>query len=80
MFFRVDAEPVVVEEARSEEPDEEATTLLVESDRALFTARVDPRTAAKVGGRITLTVDPARLYYFSPQTGESLLGRERVAA
>jgi len=79
VFFRVDAEPVVVEEARSDDEDEEAT-LLVETDRALFTARVDPRTAAKVGGRITLAVDPARLYYFSPQTGESLLGRQLVAA
>jgi multiple sugar transport system ATP-binding protein len=80
VFFRVDAEPVVVEEARTEDEDEETTTLLVESDRALFTARVDPRTGAKVGGRMTLAVDPARLYYFSPQTGESLLGRQAVAA
>jgi multiple sugar transport system ATP-binding protein len=79
VFFRVDAEQIVVEEARSDDEDEEAT-LLVESDRALFTARVDPRTAAKVGSRITLAVDPARLYYFSPQTGESLLGRQLVAA
>jgi multiple sugar transport system ATP-binding protein len=79
VFFRVDAEPVVVEEARTENEDEE-TTLLVETDQALFTARVDPRTSAKVGSRITLAVDPARLYYFSPQTGESLLGRQAVAA
>jgi multiple sugar transport system ATP-binding protein len=79
VFFRVDAEPVVVEEARTNDEDEE-TTLLVESDRALFTARVDPRTSASVGSRITLAVDPARLYFFSAQTGASLLGRELVAA
>jgi multiple sugar transport system ATP-binding protein len=79
VFFRVDADPVVVEEARSDDEDEEGT-LLVEADQALFTARVDPRTAARVGGRLTLAVDPARLYYFSPQTGESLLGRQPVAA
>jgi multiple sugar transport system ATP-binding protein len=69
----------VVEEARTNDEDEE-TTLLVESDRALFTARVDPRTTAKVGSRITLAVDPERLYFFSARTGESLLGRQLVAA
>jgi multiple sugar transport system ATP-binding protein len=79
VFFRLDAEPVIVEEAQTNDEDEEAT-LLVESDRALFTARVDPRTAATVGSRITLALDPGRLYYFSPQTGESLLGRQLVAA
>jgi multiple sugar transport system ATP-binding protein len=80
VFFRVDADPVIVEEARSEDADEESTTLLVETDHALFTARVDPRTGARVGSRIKLAVDPARLYYFSPETGESLLGRQPVAA
>jgi multiple sugar transport system ATP-binding protein len=80
VFFRVDADPVVVEEARTEDADEESTTLLVETDHALFTARVDPRTGARVGSRITLAIDPARLYYFSPETGESLLGRQPVAA
>jgi multiple sugar transport system ATP-binding protein len=79
VFFRVDAEPVIVEEARTADEDEEAT-LLVQTDEALFTARVDPRTSARVGGKITLAVDPARLYCFSPQTGESLLGRQVVAA
>jgi multiple sugar transport system ATP-binding protein len=79
VFFRLDAEPVVVEEARDVDADEERA-LLVETDRALFTARVDPRTSARVGARTTLAVDPARLYYFSPETGESLLGRQPVAA
>jgi hypothetical protein len=36
-------------------------------------ARVDPRTAARVGQPLRLAVDPSRLYYFSPETGESLL-------
>jgi hypothetical protein len=34
----------------------------------------------EVAGRVTLTVDPSRLYYFSPETGEGLLGRSLVAA
>jgi len=80
VFFRVDAEPVVVEEARSDDADDEATLLVETQNQALFTARVDPRTGARIGSRITLAVDPARLYYFSPDTGESLLGRQPVAA
>jgi len=80
VFFRIDADPVVVEEARSDDTEEVTATLLAETDHALFTARVDPRTGARVGSRITLAVDPARLYYFSPETGESLLGRQPIAA
>jgi hypothetical protein len=30
-------------------------------------------TAAKVGKQLRLALDPSRLYYFSPETGESLL-------
>jgi hypothetical protein len=46
----------------------------------LLTARVDPRTAATIGGTIRLTIEPSRLYFFSPETGESLLGRPVAAA
>jgi hypothetical protein len=42
-------------------------------DRTFLTARVDARTKASVGNRLRLAVDPARLYFFSPDTGESLL-------
>jgi multiple sugar transport system ATP-binding protein len=80
VFFRLDAEPVVVEEAQQGADGEEGPALLIETDRAMLTARVDPRTSARVGDTITLAVDPARLYYFSPETGESLLGQHQVAA
>ena len=40
----------------------------------LFTARVDPRTSARVGERITLAVDPARFHFFDPESGRSLVG------
>jgi multiple sugar transport system ATP-binding protein len=74
VFFNVDAERVTVEDAMSDEQ-EDAHSLLADSgDRALFVARVDARTKARVGDRLTLTVDPARIYYFSPETGESVLG------
>jgi multiple sugar transport system ATP-binding protein len=81
VFFRIDAEPVVVEDALSDDKDEDRTLLLAEENtHALFAARVDARTSAEVGGRVTLAVDPSRVYYFSPETGESLFGRPLAGA
>ncbi|HZS23558.1 MAG TPA: sn-glycerol-3-phosphate ABC transporter ATP-binding protein UgpC [Gaiellaceae bacterium] len=77
VFFEVDAEPVIVEDALSDDENDDAT-LLTRRDKALFTARVDPRTSARVGRPLPLTIDPQRLYFFSPTTGESLNAR-RVA-
>jgi hypothetical protein len=37
-------------------------------------ARVDPHTPVKSGGRVTFTVDPARLYFFDPDTGQAITG------
>jgi hypothetical protein len=37
-------------------------------------ARIDPRTGVKPGGRVTFTVDPARLYFFDPDTGAAITG------
>jgi multiple sugar transport system ATP-binding protein len=80
VFFRVDAEPVIVEDAVSGDEDEDGSLLAEENPQALFAARVDARTKAQVGGRITLAVDPSRVYYFSPETGESLIGRSLAGA
>jgi multiple sugar transport system ATP-binding protein len=75
VFFAVDAETVVIEEAMSDEAEDATSLLAEESTRALFGARVDPRTKAKVGETLRLAVDPSRLYFFSRDTGESLLPR-----
>jgi alpha-L-arabinofuranosidase len=37
-------------------------------------ARIDPHTPVKPGGRVTFTVDPARLYFFDPDTGQAITG------
>jgi multiple sugar transport system ATP-binding protein len=79
VYFDVDADPVVVEEAQSTEEDEDVT-LLTQHDRALFAARVDPRTKARIGDTIRLAVDPTRLYFFSPDTGETLAADGRAVA
>jgi multiple sugar transport system ATP-binding protein len=34
-------------------------------------ARLDPRAAVRPGARITLRVDPSRLYFFDPATGQA---------
>ena len=72
-FFSVEAEHVVIEDALSDEGDADASILAEERDRSLLTARVDARTKASVGQRVRPAVDPARLYFFSPDSGESLL-------
>jgi multiple sugar transport system ATP-binding protein len=77
VFFEVDAPPVVVDQTVAAE-DEEAT--LLARDKTLFAARVDPRTKARVGERVRLAVDPSRLYFFDPETGDSLLEKRVPAA
>jgi multiple sugar transport system ATP-binding protein len=72
VFFDLDADAVVIEEV-FEEGGEADATLLAGRDRALFTARVDPRSKARVGERLRLAVDPSRFYFFAPGSGESLL-------
>jgi multiple sugar transport system ATP-binding protein len=74
VIFPVDAPPVDVSEVREAAGDDEA---LLPADRAMFTARVEPKTAARSGHRLRLAVDPARLHFFDPATGLRL---ERSAA
>jgi len=67
VFFHVDAPPMTAEvlESASEEG-------LLPTNRALFTARVDARSGAAVGQTIQLAVDPARVQYFDPVSGDRL--------
>jgi multiple sugar transport system ATP-binding protein len=64
VFFHVDAPP------RTAEVLEAASEDLLQADRALFTARVDARTKARVGDTVDLAVDPARFHFFDPLTGD----------
>jgi multiple sugar transport system ATP-binding protein len=77
VFFEVDS-PHVLTDAEVAREEEDAS--LIQSDRSLFAARVDPRTRARVGDRLTLSIDPSRLYFFDPATGESLLDHRAPAA
>jgi multiple sugar transport system ATP-binding protein len=73
VFFHVDA-PRITPEVIEAEGEDDAS--LVAEEAALLNARVDPRTAARVGSRLRLAVDPARFHFFEPETGASLLDYE----
>ncbi len=66
VIFPIDAPPIDVSEVREAAGDED---VLLPADRATFTARVDPATSARPGGRIRLTVDTSKFQYFDPATG-----------
>ncbi len=67
VFFHVDAEAVATEVSGREE-----ASLLPQS-KALLSARIDPRAQARVGEPLELALDPARLHFFDPDTGLTLL-------
>jgi multiple sugar transport system ATP-binding protein len=78
VIFEIDAPPVDVTEVREAAGDDE--TLLV-TDRATFTARVDPQTSARPGAPLRLAVDPSKFHYFDPATGlRHETARELVSA
>jgi multiple sugar transport system ATP-binding protein len=80
-IFSIDAPPVVTDEvaaAQSEEGGEESLAPL--SDKAAFTARVDPRSKARPREPIRLSVDPTRLHFFDPETGQAIPERRPAHA
>ena len=68
VIFPVDAPRIDTEEFR-ERAAEEA---LIAGDGAVFTARVDARTSARPGSTLRLSLDPAGLYWFDPESGAAL--------
>jgi multiple sugar transport system ATP-binding protein len=72
VIFPVEAERIETEEVKAAVDDEEGAQLIADDNRALFTARLDPRTAARQGTKVRLSIDPAQLYFFDPETRESL--------
>ena len=81
VIFGVDAPRVVSEviAAASDEPADDAATLLGNASRALFTAVVDGRAPIAPGDRLALIVASERLYLFDPATGRALHGPREAA-
>jgi len=65
-FFTVDAPPITAEAL------EAAVGGGLPATHALFAARVDPRTTARVGDVVDLAVDPSRFHFFDPESGARL--------
>jgi multiple sugar transport system ATP-binding protein len=48
------------------------TKQLAGAGDSLWTAQVDPKTSARSGGTIELTIDLAALYWFDPHSGQAI--------
>ena len=53
---------------------------LLATDKATFTARVQPQTSARVGQKLRLAVDPTKFHFFDPATGMRLDATSREPA
>jgi len=71
VIFPVDA-PRVESDAVREATEGEEDTLLADDRRALFNARLDPRTNAQPGRPLQLSVDPRRLHFFDLGSGKRI--------
>jgi multiple sugar transport system ATP-binding protein len=79
VIVSINAPPVVTEETKAaiEDGADQSGIPLVESEgTSTFTARVDPRSRARKGGRVRLLVDPERFHFFDPGTGDAIAQRE----
>jgi len=73
VIFPVEAAPVEAEDLRAAHDDhEDDGRLIADDERALFTARVDARTAARPGGKLRLSAKPASFHFFDAESGASL--------
>jgi len=73
VIFGIDAPAVLTEQtiaAATESGDEMVPAL--HGGRATFTARVDARSNARPGAPIRLSVDPTRMHFFDPATGQAI--------
>jgi multiple sugar transport system ATP-binding protein len=77
VLFTVAAPRVDVSDVQAAAGDEHG---LVEIDGSLFTARVDPRTAARPGAQLQLALNPAGIHYFDPASGLRLEPARALAA
>jgi multiple sugar transport system ATP-binding protein len=78
VIFAIDAPRVEAEELKAAADNEEEA--LIADAHAIWNARVQSKTAARVGARIRLAVDASHLYFFDPDSGASLTAAARSAA
>ena len=75
VYFSIDATPAgAAVGAAAVVADESAEAGILIGSAPNGAARLDPRVAVQPGGRITFALDPARLYFFDPDTGQAIPG------
>jgi multiple sugar transport system ATP-binding protein len=70
IHFAIDAKRVEVEGALE---DEDSSLSPVMLQRAQGVARIAPRSPVEAGDRVRLSVDPIRLHFFDPETGDAIV-------
>ncbi|HEY2965656.1 MAG TPA: hypothetical protein VGJ99_05150 [Actinomycetota bacterium] len=84
LHFSIDAPPVFTEDTRELASDIDAKALeelkvRASERRSAWIARASPETRAQVGGSIEIHVDTRKLYFFDPETGQSIYGEREPA-
>jgi multiple sugar transport system ATP-binding protein len=75
VIFPIDAPRMQADDVKAaEDRPEETVPLVADLEQAVFTARVDPRTTARPGEFVRLTMNPSRFHFFDPATGRALAG------
>jgi len=75
VLFTVEAPPVQVEGVAEDPEAGTPIPLVAPEGTSVFTAAVDARTSARPGGRVRLSVDPARFHFFDRETGRVIRSR-----
>ena len=81
VHFQLDATPAVQAAGGAAAlADESAEAGILVASAPNGMARIDPRAGVRSGGRVTFAVDPARLYFFDPDTGRAITDPSLLAA
>ena len=72
IHFYKDIKPVQTE-AIEEILADDGEDITVLGDQTKFIARVNPNSAVKEGDKITLAIDPSKLHYFDPTSGNAIV-------
>ncbi len=70
VYFSIDATPAGAGAAA----DESAEAVILAASAPNGVARLDTGAGVRAGDRVTFAVDPARLYFFDPDTGQAIAG------
>jgi len=79
VIFPIEAPPVHTEDVKAVHDEDDEAKLIADDDRSLFTAAVDPRSSARHGEKVRLSVNPAHFHFFDPDTGLSLRAEPMLA-